>query len=83
MKYYRMDNLKAAIVHGWMFMYMPGETPRCGLIADNKGHMKILENQPSITREEFERNIPSSNINECIFKALYLKKLNDELVLSN
>lgn len=83
MKFFKMDDLKAAIVSNYLFCYMPKEMPRYGLLVDNQLHVEIMQNQTPIKRAEFEKDIPSNTMEECIFKALYLKKVEEELVISN
>lgn len=79
MKYHKMDTLRVAIVNGDIFMYMPGQAPKQAAIEKNPQHLEILVTQPVITREEFENNIPTDDANYCLFKALYLKNVEDEL----
>lgn len=84
MKFYKVfDDVRAAIVDDHIFMYMSNHPPKYGPIVDNPIHVEIAKTQPQITKEEFEKDIPSKTAKDCLFKAMYLVKVEKELIMSN
>lgn len=73
--YYKMDTLRIAVIGDDLFMYIIGQLPKHGSVKDNPIQMEMITSFDSITKEEFENNIPSDTLNYCLFKALYYKTI--------
>lgn len=84
MKFYQMDNLKAAIIDDNFFIYMPGENPKYSKLAHNPVHCEIIQRMGEpISKEEFEKDIPKNNTSSCIFAAVYYTAIEQHLVINN
>lgn len=73
MEYKKLDTLRIAVIGDQLFMYIPGQPPKHGSVKNNPVQMEAIKTFGSITMEEFEKNIPCDTLNYCLFKALYLK----------
>jgi len=78
-----MDSLRAYISDTDMYLHMVGQKPKIAKISDNEQMVDIMRLQPVITKEEFENTMPNTTAEDCLYKAIYLKSLELQSVLSN
>lgn len=78
MTYHKMDTLRACITSISIHLYIPGQTPKNAKIVGQEQLVDIMKNQPVITREEFESNIPTNTAEYTFFKTMYLLEVQNE-----
>lgn len=72
LQFHKMDTLRACITNTKIYLYMPGQEPKICDKDTNQVQVEMMMNEPSITQQEFEENIPTDSSVYCFFKTCYL-----------